>query len=213
MDSIITVITPATSYDLMTLEEMKDALGIADTDTSQDATLARQITIMSDVIATECNRVAHHSFAKEEVQETIRDLDSRRLYLSHWPVKAADISAVECPRGTPYDSTQWELEETTGKLSLFAGQDEPISVTYTGGYLLPDEAPPALKAACEIMVRTYRMWIQRQLTSGIRSLSHRDARVMFFDPNVLLKTVGATPFAAAGQAVKDLLYHYMRFWV
>jgi hypothetical protein len=209
MDSIINIITPATTFDLMSLEEMKEALKIPDTDTSQDAQLQNQITVMSDVIATECNRC----FAKEEVQETWRDLDSRRVYLSHWPTKAADITAVECPRGTPYDPSQWELEVASGKLSLFAGQDEPISVTYTGGYLLPDDAPPALKAACEIMIRNYRLWIARQLTSGIRSLSHKEARVMFFDPNVLLKQTGGTPFGAAAQAVKDLLYHYMRIWV
>ena len=35
---------------------------------------------------------------------------------------------------------------------LFATQSEPIVVTYTGGYTLPDKAPPALKQATEIMV-------------------------------------------------------------
>ena len=208
-DTIVNVITPAISYDLLSLEEIKNSLNIADTDTSQDAMLQTQITTMSDVIATECNRV----FGRETVIETWRELDAPRVYLSRWPTIATDITAVEAPRGTPYDSTQWELEEKSGKLSLFAGQSEPISITYTGGFLLPDEAPPALKAACDIMIRTWRLWVARQLTTGIRSISHREARVMFFDPNILLKQLGSTPFAAAGQAVKDLLYHYMRFWV
>jgi Phage gp6-like head-tail connector protein len=221
MDSIIKIITPATSYDFMTLEEIKDALGIADTDTSQDAELQKQITMMSDIIAVQCNRsnLDGHSFGKEKVQETWRELDSRRVYLSHWPVKADDIESVECPRGStpslgyPTNDPGWELEEQSGKLSLFAGQSEPISVIYTGGYDLPDEAPPALKASCEILIRSWRIWNQRQLTSGIRSISHKDARVMFFDPNVLMKQTGSTPLATAGQTVKDLLYHYMRFWV
>lgn len=216
MDSIIKVITPATSIDFMTLEEIKDALGISSTDTSQDEELAKQITMMSDIIAVQCNRsnLDGHSFAKEKVQETWRDLDSRRVYLSHWPVKEDDIELVECPRGsTSQVIGDWELEEQSGKLSLFAGQSEPISVTYTGGYLLPDECPPALKASCEILIRSWRIWNQRQLTSGIRSISHKDARVMFFDPNVLMKQQGSTPLATAGQTVKDMLYHYMRFWV
>src|SRR4249920_3105099 len=101
MDSIINIITPATVFDLMSLDEMKDVLGIADTDTSQDAIIQSQITMMSDVIATQCNRhpIDGHSWAKETVRETVRDLDSRRLYLSHWPVKTDDIESVECPRG------------------------------------------------------------------------------------------------------------------
>ena len=215
MDSTIKIITPATSFDLMSLDDMKIVLGIPPADTTQDAVIQSQITMMSDVIATECNRspLDSHSWAKEKVQETIRDLDSRRVYLSHWPVKEDDIETVECPIGTPYPDGGWELEETSGKLSLYAGQNEPISVIYTGGYDLPDGAPPALRASCEIMVRSYRMWEQRQATAGIRSISHKEARVMFFDPNVMLKQTGSTPLATAGQTVKDLLYHYMRFWV
>src|SRR5580765_78311 len=222
MDSIIKVITPATSIDFMTLEEIKAALGIADTDTTQDEELAKQITMMSDIIAVQCNRsnLDRHSFAKEKVQETWRELDSPRVYLSHWPVKTDDIESVYCPRTNstpslayPTNDPGWELEEHSGKLSLFGGQSEPISVTYTGGYDLPDECPPALKASCEILIRSWRIWNQRQLTSGIRSISHKDARVMFFDPNVLMKQQGSTPLATAGQTVKDMLYHYMRFWV
>ena len=191
---------------------MKDALGILDTDTSQDEIIALQITQMSDVIS---DRMQSRLCKRESCRRPGAILTSRRVYLSHWPAKAADITSVECPRGsTPYvNGVDWELEEKTGKLSLFTGQSEPISVTYTGGYNLPDEAPPALQAACEILVRSYRIWNIRQATSGIRSISHKDARVMFFDPNVLIKAIGSTPLATAGQTVKDLLYHYMRIWV
>jgi len=187
MDTIVNILQKAPTYDLLSLAEMKVALNISDLDTSQDALIATQITQMSDIIQTLCHRV----FAREEVIETIRELDSRRVYLSHWPTYPDDIETVECPRGTPYDPLGWELEVDSGKLELFNGQDEPITVKYWGGFVLPDEAPPALKAACEILVRTYRIWNQRQVTSGIRSISHKDARVMFFDPNTLLaKTMG-----------------------
>src|SRR4029077_20344192 len=130
MDSIIKIITPATSYDFMTLEEIKDALGIADTDTSQDAELQKQITMMSDIIAVQCNRsnLDGHSFAKEEVQGYWGELgsrrvyfaharDSRRVYCPHGPAKADDNDAVECPRGStpslgyPTNDPGWELEE------------------------------------------------------------------------------------------------------
>jgi len=61
------------------------------------------------------------------------------------------------------------------------------------------------------MIREDRAVVRGLETSGIRSITHKDARVMFFDPNVMLKQVGATPLSSAGQTIKDLLYHYMRF--
>jgi hypothetical protein len=193
VDIILKVLTPAASIDLLSLEELKIMLGIPDTDTSQDAQLQTYITQYSDIIARECNRV----FAQEAMRETVRCLQPNRYFVSHWPVKEDAITSIETPRGEVIDPASYEVEEGSGKIEFMVSQDEPIVVTYTGGYLLPDEAPPALKAACEILVRQGRIWAQRAAVSGIRSLSHKDARVQFFDVN----------------ATKGLLYHYMRFQV
>src|SRR5262245_63764196 len=96
-DVTIKVITPATSFDLMTIDELKIALNIVDT--SQDAMLEDNIDRYSDVVSVLCNRV----FARETVRETWRcvglDCPATRLYLTHWPVKEDDILAVEAPRG------------------------------------------------------------------------------------------------------------------
>lgn len=211
VDIILKVLTPATTHDLLTLEELKVMLGIADTDTSQDAMLATYITQLSEVIARECNRV----FAKEKMRETVRCLQPNRYFVSHWPLKEEDIESVETPRGTTFDPDTYEVEEESGKIEFItSGQVEPIVVTYTGGYDLPDEAPAALKSACEILVREMRTWVSRQATSGIRSLTHKDARVMFFDVNAAMAKMGGTtgPFFI-NDGMKALLYHYMRFWV
>ena len=208
VDIILKTITKASTYDLMSLEELKVMMGIPDTDTSQDAQLQTYITQYSDIISQECNRV----FAKEKMQETVRELQPYRYYVSHWPVKEDDIEMIETPRGTVIDPSTYEVEEESGKIILLGGQAEPIVVTYTGGYDLPDEAPPALKAACEMMVREARMYGQRIAVAGVRSLVHKDSRVQFFDPNAALaKTSGRTPMSSLPDAVRSMLYNYIRF--
>jgi hypothetical protein len=208
VDTLLKVITPAASYDLATLEEMKVALGIADTDTSQDATIQANITQYSDIIARELNR----TLAFEEMQETVRCLQPNRYYVSHWPVKEDDIDSIESPRGTVYDPNSYEVEEASGKIEFFAGQDEPIIVSYSGGYVLPDDAPPALSACLEIMIRAARAYARQQAVAGMRSLSHKEARVMFFDPNAALIKTGS-PIATAAQTIEPMLRPFRRFWV
>jgi len=208
-DTNIKVLTPATTFDLLTLDEYKLASNISPNDNSQDARIAQLITRFSDVVAVSCNRV----FGRETVQETWRDLESRRVYLSHWPAKREDITAIECPRGTLITDDGWEFEEWSGKVELFSSQTEPIVVTYTGGYNLPDDAPPALKQATELLIREGQAMAARMETSGIRSISHKEARVMFFDP--MAASRGKAPGGAGGSpamiAAHNLLMRYTRF--
>src|SRR5579871_51905 len=88
---VSTVVTAASSYDLTSLENIKDDLAIPGTDTSSDATLARFITEQSALVASYCNRV----FPIETVQDVIYpDRDPypyqvtmlSELQLSRWPV-------------------------------------------------------------------------------------------------------------------------------
>ena len=85
-------------------------------------------------------------------------------------------------------------------------------MTYSGGYHLPEEAPPALKAAAGLLVQAARMQARMNATRGIRSIVHRESRVQFFDPLQVLGTKGAAaPLQAATDTVNALLYKYMRF--
>jgi hypothetical protein len=210
--TILDVLTPATVFDLVTLEEAKIGLGLSltSTDPMLDQQLEFLISTQSAVIANMCNRV----FAREELIESWREIQTddrgRRVFLTHWPVKAADIESVSS-NGTALASTDWELEEKPGKLSYYAGYDEPAVITYTGGYNLPDEAPPALKQAAISMVREQRRQIMLGNLEGIRSIGHKGARVQFYDPTKLMASgVGGT---AAEQAVTRLLRPYIRYWV
>ncbi len=64
---VSTVVTSASSYDLTTLDNIKDDLAIPNTDTSSDATLSRYITEQSAMVAQYCNRV----FPIESLQDVI----------------------------------------------------------------------------------------------------------------------------------------------
>jgi len=208
-DIIIKILVAAESFDLLSLDELKAALGIPPADTTQDAQLQTLITRYSDVVSVLCNRV----FAKEEVRETWRCLGSRRVFLSHWPAHEEDIASVESPRGSVLDPSGYEFEEKSGKLELFATQSEPVVINYTGGFDLPDEAPPALKQATELLIREEMAYAARISMSGIRSISHKEARVQFFDPSVLERAQMAAKGGlgiALSPAANALLSHYIR---
>jgi hypothetical protein len=216
MQQLLNVLTPAASQDLVTLEAMKQKLGIPDTDTSKDFLLQELISNTSELIATLCNRV----FAYEEVSETFYQLDdgySRRLYLSRWPVKAADITAItQVDSNTdllPTLSDGWFLEEKTG--TLYGRPDlgywyGTVSVTYSGGYQLPDETPNSLLFALEALLREqYMSWIRSPSSFGVRQIRHKESAIGYYGPN-LFPTTG---LPATWTAVQSVLNKFMRHWV
>lgn len=213
-DVWVKVLTPADSYALLTLDELKVILNLSPADTAEDVQLQMWIDQYSDVIATMCNRV----FGYETVEETWRSesppFDRTRLFLTRYPVRDDDITLVESPRGSTISLGGWEVENATGKLRINGAWTEPVMVTYSGGYHLPEEAPDALKAAAGLLVQAARMQSRMNATSGIRSIAHRESRVQFFDPLQVLggKTSSAAPLAAAAETVNALLYKYMRFY-
>jgi hypothetical protein len=212
-DRVVKVLTPADSYDLLSLDELKLAMDIELTDTSQDAILQEYITRYSDVVATTCNRV----FAYEEVAEIWRctNVDytngMKRLFVTHYPIDPDATLTLESPTGALLDPSTYVIEEKSGKVELLQTWAEPITFTYSGGYHLPDECPPALKQATELMIREGQALAQRMLNSGVRSISHRESRVMFFDPLALLTKTQGLGFATS--AANSLLMHYVRFEV
>jgi len=209
-DRNIQVLTPADSFDLMTLDEAKQMLGISLTDTSDDAQLAMFIDINSATISRLCNRV----FAREEVTESWRELNGgNRVFLSHWPVLQADIETVQSPLGTMVSPDDWELEEASGKVSFFGvAAVEPVVITYWGGYNLPVEAPGALKHALALLNLQSRLLASLGTIGGIHQLSHKEARISFHDP---AKILAAAMGQAAGMEnpVMQVLSHYIRYEV
>jgi len=212
VDTILKVLTPATSNDLTTLADMKVMMGLQPTDTTEDAQLQIYITQMSMMIARECNR-PESTFGYMELRETVRCLQPNRYYTGQWPIKEDEVESIETPRGSVIDPSTYEIEESSGKIEFYGGQTEPIVVTYWGGYALPDDAPPDLTAICQMCVRYFRTYAMRQAVSGIRQISHKESRVSYFDPNAAIGKQAATPESFMNELTRSLLYHYMRFWV
>jgi len=214
-DVTVNVIEPADGYpaeamSFLSLDEAKTLLGIESDDAAaNNDQLKMQIAISSAVIMRVCNRM----FARQKVAESWRDLESRRVFLTHWPVKADDIESV-ASADRALASEQYELEEISGKLSNFGGWVEPVRIIYSGGFNLPDEAPLPLKQATLLLVRQAKLEASREAIEGIRMIAHKESRVMFFDPNSINRTTANIgPLGTGVLAVDQLLYHYMRFWV
>ena len=177
MQQTLNVLTPSSTYDLVTLDEMKMKLMIPPTTTTWDPLLNELIPNISDTIARMCNRV----LAYEKVEETFYQLEdncyTQRLYLSRWPVVLADITAFT---QNGVDITSWFapipgsitpvgvggqciLEQDTGTIYMPSNLGPwwgTIDVTYSGGYQLPDGAPGTLKFCVEALIReSYMSWI------------------------------------------------------
>jgi hypothetical protein len=175
-----------------------------------------------------CNRV----FAYEKVQESFYQLEdgswTQRLYLSRWPVvlpdivgftqNDTDISTWLSP--IPGDITpagpvppQCVLEQGSGTIYLpsFLGNwNGVISVTYSGGYSLPDGAPNSLRFAVEAVIReSYMSWIRDPALFGVRQISHKESRLGYYGPNMF----PTTGLPETWQRVQSVLDKYMRHWV
>jgi hypothetical protein len=210
-DRTIIVLTPATQFDLLTLAECKLLLGLDPNDTTQDAQLQLMISTNSATIAEMCNR----TFAQEKVRELWREIGHGRLYLSHWPIKSTDDIESVTAGGGVLDPTSCELEPHSGKLSVYgsngAGEghwSEPAEVVYTGGYVLPDEAPLPLKQATAILVREDRLRNQQMHVAGVKQIHHEGRSVSYFDPSLLLRATAGKP--PGWQAIDPLLKQFTR---
>jgi hypothetical protein len=226
VDITIDVITPASNIDLMKLDDAKLVLGISSSDSTQDDLLQMLITQNSAVIAEECNRI----FAKEEITETWRCIEDivcppgkSRIFLTHYPVKKSDIQNVQLSDGSYLTTNDYYLEERSGKLTIHNAVSD-VAVTYTGGYVLPDESPLPLQQALGLLVQKGKLAQQQAASgsaqaSGIRMISHKGSRVMYYAPkDMVAKSSGTSGTGGASvttvdSTVKALLYNYMRMYV
>jgi hypothetical protein len=141
LTSITTVTTAADSYDLTTLDTVKDELSI--TDGKNDATLKRYLSWASAAVSKECNRV----FAAETVQDQIwpgREMiplssGFKVLQLSRWPV----ISIISFTEGetTLVKDTDFVVDPDPGHLlrlgsggCLMCWNATPKVVQYQAGF-------------------------------------------------------------------------------
>jgi hypothetical protein len=228
MQQILNVLDPVANIDFMTLAEAKLMLNIPTTSTTYDAAIQMFITNMSDTVAEMANR----AFVKEKVLESFYAINNneKRIYFSRWPVKLTDIESMTDADGNDLMvAPDWVLEEKTGTLykppssttwggtwngassGMWSGD---VNITYSGGYVLPQETPPALKQLAGAMIReAYYEMLRGALLSGVRMISHKHARVMYYPTGAQAATTGRVASPATQRALQDVLYHYTRWWV
>lgn len=224
MHSILDILETSdpASEDLISLDDLKLALGI--TDTSEDAALQAMITFQSRIITEYCDR----RFAFAEAIETFtfdpyENLRTREaLVLSLYPV--TEILEVSTAGATASD---YHFDPASGKLWLSSNQYPNywqsygwhygpwlgnVMVTYSGGYNLPDEAPARLQRAvieCVQSVRTTSAAGYRDPT--IREVQHGDTRISYVSPSF------ASGAISAGQhfspSVADLIRPFRRLYI
>lgn len=160
MKSILTVVTPATSFDLTVLETVKSEFGITNTD--QDDNLARYIHEASAAIANVCNRVFAEEVVREEFRRVIWGNRIDNIVLRRKPVTLItsiiedDVTLVE---GTDFEVNSqagiiYRLWDGLGSRRFWYFYDN-IVITYRAGYFLLDDLPYDVERACIRLVRYF----------------------------------------------------------
>ncbi|MFA7587661.1 MAG: hypothetical protein WCY11_15945 [Novosphingobium sp.] len=163
-------LTDPADTDLVSLELVKTELDL--TGEAQDEALEERIAQVSATVAGECNRV---HFGSANVEEIVRVKTGRRtpLWLRHWPVTAVASVSED---GRTLDASEWLLAEKRQLLRrskeagrLIGWQGCEITVTYTGGYALPEGSPADLRRAVLVMVQA--SWAGRGRDPLLRRVS------------------------------------------
>lgn len=145
---MLSILVPATSSRLTTLDAVKRELSI--TGTSEDARLLAYIDQASAVIADYLGR----PLGQETVRETLRlSASSEVIMLSRWPV--ASVSSV-VEDGATLVAADYEIDRSFAYRLL---NDEraswpavKIALTYVAGYDLPHGVPAAIERAATQLV-------------------------------------------------------------
>jgi Phage gp6-like head-tail connector protein len=214
MHSILKILDESTDSagpDLISLDDLKFALKITGTD--EDAALQAAITMQSRLVADYCNR----RFGRAEALETFTFdpgesmLVRQALVLKLYPItEIFEISTLGATAADySFDPVSGRVWTTAGGWML--GYPSPywggtISVTYSGGYDLPEEAPARLQKAVIEAINESRTIGARD--ASIREVQHGDTRISYFTPT--LSTASSGYLSAV---VTDLIKPYRRLYV
>lgn len=151
---------------LATLSDLKAELGI--TNSAQDTRLTSLLRQASDAIELLCDRRFERRTLTETFQPACWPRSTRTLYLSAYPVVGSITLSVA---GTSLGEAQYVLDLTEGTLrqpTYGVGYGSPwgydwggvVTVTYTGGYILPGSdganLPGDIERAClDLAIRNH----------------------------------------------------------
>jgi len=208
MHSSIMITKAAPDKALVTLYEAKVSLRLPTNGTTNDELLKFAINRASDEVNWTCAR----DFAYETVIEKFHEILNpiTRLYLSRYPVKPEEVVSIDV-NNSSIDPATYEVDEQSGKVTILGGiWAEDVTVTYSGGYKIPQGVPPALRQACLLLTRE-AYYSSLRGDPSVRSITHKESRIMYFDPNAALKgSAGAGGGTPAAKAAEALLFNFMK---
>lgn len=196
---MLTVITPAASHALTTLDAIKTELR-GDAGTADDGWLGDAIDRASATVRRFCNR----PFALETVREAIRPAASlESLSLERWPVVSI-VSITE--GGRTLATTDYETDDDAGFVHRLTGADQrrpwpatKIVVEYQAGYVLPGDPARTLPEDIEraVIGLVVRLWCRRGTSDPVRSATYSDGSNVTYSVNDALNVDGL-PSEVAG---------------
>lgn len=199
----IEVLEPAENFDLVTVEAVKAFLNItSDTD---DDRIAALITFASGVIADMCDRV----FALEKVKETtvLNGSAEGGLVLNRYPVVE-----IESIANDDTDITDIITVIDAGGGVLHGDLIGRNVITYSGGYVLPEEAPGPLQMACIDLIRsTYYLGSRDPSMQSITD--NATGSIRFFPPPGMSRTGAPTKASALSPQATALIAPYKRIYI
>jgi hypothetical protein len=153
---------------LVSVQTVKDELGILNSDTSADQRLIRMINQASDLIEDWCGRMFYRAFAVETVSFPSQP-QTPFLYLSRFPlVNARAVETIlqdlDPGPGTTLDSSNWYVDDVSSSRifmrSRWAGtalrrpdiaqdydpgtEEQTVSVAYSGGFITQPQLDAAI---------------------------------------------------------------------
>lgn len=203
-----------------TLETLRDELGLADN--SQDGRLERYDLQASAAIQAYCDR----EFRKEATTERLQGSGTQRLVLSRTPLVSIASVVID---GETIDADEYEIEDAAAGIlyrengwprldNVVAGSisrdsmagtgKADIVVTYTGGYVLPNDTvgtrnlPVELEQACILTVTS--LFRGRGRDRAVASKATGDASISYRLPNQIIGVGagGVIPDEAVGLLAK-----------
>lgn len=177
---MLEIISPAASGDLTTLAIAKRELGVAEA--AQDARIADLIREASDLVAQWCNR---SGFGRETLRQTERLASPVDVLVLQRDLGVAVTTVTE--DGVALAAGEYErggvlLYRLRGDVRVPWGA-RMVVVEYQAGFVLPDDAPPALERACLDLLAG--LWhgqgrdpaVRNETTEGVGAVGYFEPRV------------------------------------
>ncbi len=176
---MLEILSPAASGDLTTLATAKRELGV--TDAVHDTRIADLICEASDLVAQWCNR---SGFGREMLRQTARLVSPVDVIVLHRDLGVTITTVAE--DGAALSADEYER----GGVLLYRLRENVrvpwtarmVVVEYQAGFVLPDDAPPALERAClDLLVGLWHGQgrdpaVRNETTEGVGAVGYFEPR-------------------------------------